>query len=434
MANSKISTHPDPLPRPKDSGSLYLQAAYDERYTDRNTGEQRIRHHAAVYVGSISIVDPRTGKRQRRKITGTIPEKVSAKLRNLTKAKHREELPTGSRKTLDWLMAQWLASPVAAEWDASTHDYYAANSRLHVVPKLGQLTLKQLDSLETKNTVQAWVNDLKKRLAPKTVRHAHATLSGAINWAMAPEQRYLTRSACRGVKLPAVGEYNKPLIEPEDFAKFQQAAQGHRLAAAFALLFSRGLRPGEVLAICWPDIDLDRGTLTLQHSMEWIRPERDAQGNRVVGSDGKPLPGRINIKDTLKTAGSAVTLHLESGEVAAFKARRKLQVAERLKAGSLWKDCGHDLVFTTRYGSPFHSKDIYDAFQRVLRASGFKGRTNPYGMRHGGISEVAARYGLKAAQKFARHAHMSTTADRYIDVADRYMQEVSRGMGGLVSG
>src|SRR5256885_1266798 len=189
MGNT-VSTHPtDPPRREIDSGALYQQAAYVERFTDPKTGEPRTRHHAAVWVGSVSLIDA-SGRRQRRKVTGRTEADARRKLRSLRNAKSAKELPTGSRKTVDWLMGQWLASPVAAGWDASTHDYCAANARLHVLPTLGRLTLKQVDARDARNMIQAWVNGLNKTLAPKSVRHAHATLSGALNWAMAPEQGY----------------------------------------------------------------------------------------------------------------------------------------------------------------------------------------------------------------------------------------------------
>jgi hypothetical protein len=93
----------------------------------------------------------------------------------------------GSRQSLEWLMTQWLATK--AHREANTRGTYERYTRLWVIPHLGRLTLKQLDTREAKAAIQAWVNECRKTLGPKSVRHAHATLSGALNWGMVGRPR-----------------------------------------------------------------------------------------------------------------------------------------------------------------------------------------------------------------------------------------------------
>jgi integrase len=186
-----------------------------------------------------------------------------------------------------------------------------------------------------------------------------------------------------------------------------------------------------VLGLCLSDIDFATGKVTLQHKLVWVRPQRNAQGKRVSDANGNPVPGHFEVKDTLKTEESSDVFTLEPQELALLKARKKQQAAEQLKA-ERWIGNPWGLLFTTDSGQPCHARDLERPFKRFLKASGFQGRARLYDLRHGGISHVAATFGLKEAQAFARHKQFSTTADVYAHVADRRKREVGRAMGSLV--
>jgi len=411
--------------RPYDTGSLTFREAYDETYKDAK-GQLRSRRHEAVWIGSIRV------NGQRRSVSAPTQKAAASKLRALVKAKHQKTVPTGSRKNLAWLAQEWLASKSNRE--ANTLSGYESKLRDWIVPRLGRVTLKHLDTPAAQTTVQRFLNDCAKQLGPKSVKHLRDTVCNILNWAAKPERAYLSRNWVTGVELPqkVSRKYRFTLIEPEHFTAFQQAARGHRLVAALTLLFSRGLRPEEVLGLCLSDINFNTGAVTLQHKLVWVRPERDALGKRVCDASGNPVPGHFEVKDTLKTEESSDVFTLEPQELALLKARKKQQAAERLKAGEHWIGNPWGLLFTTDSGQPCHLRDLDRPFQRFLKASGFQGKARLYDLRHAGISFVAATFGLKEAQGFARHKQFSTTADVYAHVADRRKQEVGRAMGGLV--
>ena len=405
--------------RPYDSGTVYYQNP--RTYKD---ALGRTKQRPGVWIGAVSVTLP-NGKRQRRTVTSHLDgdagrTDAGRKLAKFTKRKHRNEITSGSRHSLEWLMAQWLATK--AHREANTRGTYERYTRLWIIPHLGQLTLKQLDTRGAKATVQAWINSMAKTLSPKSVRHARATLSCALNWGIA--EGYLTRNATKGVELPPLTPYRFKLIEPEDFAAFQRAAKGERLLAAYVLTYSRSLRPEEVQGLCRDDIDMSRGTVTLRHALVWVRGERGAKGQSGAG--------HFELKDTLKTPESAQVLTLTEPELNLLRERLHAHKVERIKAGPAWEGNTWGLVFTTNSGRPLHHRDLYRPFQRLLKASGFNGKARLYDMRHGGISKVAMDFDLKTAQVFARHKQFSTTADIYAHVSDRRRLEVGRAMGGLV--
>src|SRR4029453_13614695 len=94
---------------------------------------------------------------------------------------------------------------------------------------IGKRRLSKLTLAE----VQAWVNRLSTRVAPQTVRNAHARLRKAL--AVAVRHGYIARNGAVGSETPKV----RPLpIQPFDFAQTRAllgALERHRWYALYRL-------------------------------------------------------------------------------------------------------------------------------------------------------------------------------------------------------
>lgn len=109
------------------------------------------------------------------------------------------------------------------------------------------------------------------------------------------------------------------------------AIKGDRLAEAFGLQLTLGLRRGEVLGLRWSDIDLgDAPTVHVRQQLQ----RRDGEGLVLV---------------EFKTQQSRRDLALTAQMETALRSWRAVQAAERLQAGASWHD-GGGLVFTTPSG------------------------------------------------------------------------------------
>ncbi len=92
----------------------------------------------------------------------------------------------------------------------------------------------------------------------------------------------------------------------------------------------------------WEDVDLDGPTVT-------VRRQRTQRGWEVV--EHAPKSGERPVA-------------LDAGTVAALRAHRREQVAERLVWGSAWVDSGK--VFTRENGEPPHPSKITDRFHEFV--------------------------------------------------------------------
>jgi integrase len=114
-------------------------------------------------------------------------------------------------------------------------------------------------------------------------------------------------------KPPAVEAEEVEILTPDQIAAVLDGLAGHSLQPIASLALASGMRRGELLALQWGDIDLDRGVLRVERSVEETKA-----GLRMKSP--KTKRGRRNI-----------TLPPEA--IAMLRAHRKWQIELRLALG-----------------------------------------------------------------------------------------------------
>lgn len=177
-------------------------------------------------------------------------------------------------------------------------------------------------------------------------------------------------------------------------AQFLGQIRGHRLYALFHLVALRGLRRGEAAGLRWADLDLAAGTLVVTGQLQQL-------GGRLMAGPPKSDSGRRLVA-------------LDRTTIAALRAHRALQQAERAAAGTGWQDTGY--VFTTPAGKPVAPDRLTRLFRRLVAASGLPPVTL-HGLRHGAATlALAAGTDLKIVQDQLGHSTITLTADTYTSV------------------
>lgn len=96
---------------------------------------------------------------------------------------------------------------------------------------------------------------------------------------------------------------------PDELRLFLAAIATHRLAAAYVLAASTGMRRGEVLGLRWSDVDLDAGTAAVRQT--------------IVN-----VAYKVHVSEP-KTARGRRTISLDPSTVAVLLAHRDRQINER---------------------------------------------------------------------------------------------------------
>ncbi len=200
---------------------------------------------------------------------------------------------------------------------------------------------------------------------------------------------------------------------PQQAGDFLKAALGHRLEALFTVGLAIGLRSGECSALCWPDLDLDQGTVTVRHTLQ-----------RQTGEGLVLLPP--------KSEKSRRTIELPATCVAGLRAHRMRQDGERQLAGSRWKETGH--VFTRTIGTPIDDRKILEEFDALVKVAGLP-KQRFHDLRHACVSLLGAQgVPLKVIADILGHSDIRLTQNVYQHVYSEAKRAAADSMDTFLTG
>jgi integrase len=218
--------------------------------------------------------DPRTGRRKIATATFRGARKdAERELRRLMRLVDTGEHATDpSRMTLGQWLATWLDT-IRQEVSPKTHERYSELVDGFLVPTLGIVRLAKLTPTDIQEVMTGWAGAGRRDgkpggLAPQTRRHIHRVLSTALNRAI--EQQLLARNPAAALsrRLPRVEKGELQTLSAEQARRLLDAMRPNRIYWAVLLALATGARRGEIIALRWKDVDLDRGSVAITRSLE----------------------------------------------------------------------------------------------------------------------------------------------------------------------
>ena len=327
------------------------------------------------FIGMLDLGTGPDGKRIRRKVRGKTKTEVGDKLRAIRREHEGRPATTRTIRTVGELAKAWLTVSATARLgeDSTMLEQYRTVVASHIVKDLGPMRLDRVSAED----VDRWlVAKAEAGYARSSVRRYRNTLSQVFRWGV--RRRHCTWDPASFAELPPASAYEgvKPkaqrrtrALNREESAAFIAAALDRRDrykrprtdGVALVVALCTGLRPGELLALHWEDLDLDAGR---------VHVHRAWKGHDEHRQLGPP-----------KTAGSVRTVGLPEVAAAALRRHKRAQAAARLKAGPRWCQEWPGLVFTTSTGTPVHPANFRRLVSEVATAAGV-GKHNPYDLRH----------------------------------------------------
>jgi integrase len=258
-----------------------------------------------------------------------------------------------------------------------------------------RLALRRLDRV-TPLDVERWVSELvsERKLAPQSVRQAVAVLSAAFQDAV--RLRLLGSNPARGVALPRRERREMRALTGEECGRLREAAAGTPHEALWLVLLGCGLRPSEVLALRWADVDLAGARLRVERSLQ---PKRKGEAPTFE------LP---------KTERGRRTVPLAAPVVAALRAHRERLAARRVQSLG-------GLVFVGAKGQPLDEKNAKRRhYRKLLKAAKLDPRLRLYDLRHTFATHaLAAGTPVHVVSAWLGHASAKMTLDVYAHALPR---------------
>ena len=274
---------------------------------------------------------------------------------------------------------------------------------------LGSLPLGRLTPLD----VQGGLARLPPNLSDGSRRTYFSVFKSALNQAV--KWGLLARNPAQGVKVPSWSRKEVQVWNEEQAARFLEAARSTRLYALFHAALATGMRLGELLGLTWNDVDLDAGLIRVRRSIA-----------TCVDRAGEP------VWQEPKTAAGRRRVPIGARAVEILRQHRRVQLQERLRAGSEWHD--YDLVFCNCKGGPLFKSNVDRTLAGYCRKAGVP-RIRFHDLRHTHATFLL-RQGVhpKVVAERLGHTSVKITLDTYSHVLPDTQEEAVRAVERALTG
>lgn len=376
-----------------------------------------IRYRFVVDVGR----NPLTG--MRKQITRTFDKKKDA-IAEYERIKHTNRdgsYVAPNKLTVEEWLDTWLKSAVI-DVEAATARSYRNALR---VPReqLGKQLLQRITEDDMDDLVDFMLTVGRKKggkpgtpLGLRSVTAMLGRMRAVLDEAV--HRKLVGRNVAERTKIPRAAreaaakaaEEREPWDEQE-VKTFLMGIRNDRLFAVM-LLSLLGMRPAEVCGLRWDkDVDLDKGTL-------------------AVGDNTRTVVGREVVEKGAKSEKGKRKLPLPGPALAALKAFKAVQAAEKLKAGEAYTASGY--VVVDMVGVPMDANWLRRRAYGLMDKTGVR-RVRLYDARHACLTYLAgAGVPDVVVSAWAGHADLSFTKRTYIHPNAEHLREAADKLSELL--
>jgi integrase len=341
----------------------------------------------------LDIRDPETGKRRRKwhNFAGTKREaqvECARRVAELAGGGYVEPKAT----TLASFLDRWLEH-VRTQVSPRTFERYSELARKNIAPLLGNTPLSKLQPVSISRAyakaLLAGRRDGRGGLSPRTVHHMHRILRQALQQAV--RWQILPRNPAEMVKPPRVERTKSCTLSAEQAAQLLSALAHSRIYWPTLIALATGMRRGEILALRWENVDLDRGTLQVVETIEETK----------AGLRFKP-----------PKSGKTRAITLPAFAVAELRRLKREQTEQLLKLGV--RQTGTTLVCGRADGGTRAPLAVTYEFARFVRQLRDLPQVRFHDLRHSHATQLlASGVHPKIAQERLGHSSISVTLDLY---------------------
>lgn len=341
------------------------------------------------------------GAWKRRALYGKTKEEAAKKLRQALGARDDGAQPISAKETVGKYLDGWMAGIEAGgELRPRSVASYRGTIELYLKPALGKVPLARL---QPQQVAQLYRDLLAAGKSAKTVRNTHGVLHRALEQAL--RWRLLPVNVADLVDPPRRTPHEMDAFSPEEARQVLAAAAGDDLEALWVLALTAGLRQGELLALRWADVDLERGSLRVVASMV-----------RIAGQEPQLAEP--------KSKRSRRQVELSAGAVEALRRHREAQRVANLVG----------YVFTRADGRPLSVTTLWKRWQALLARAQVR-RIRFHDARHTAATLLLSR-GVhpKLVSEMLGHSTVAITLDVYSHVTPAMHREAARVMDEVLGG
>ena len=343
----------------------------------------------------IDVRDSQTGKRKRRwhSFAGT-KRQAQVEAARLISELQKGAAVEPNRITLAQFLDQWLEY-IEPQVAPRTHERYGEIVRTYLAPALGTTLLTKMQAMTISAAYAGMLSGGRRKgnggLSPRSVHHCHRILSQALQQAV--RWRMLSRNPCNDVDPPRIERRALKVWDVATMAQALECARSLRIFMPMLLAGMLGLRRGEIAALRWRHVDLDRAQVAIVESFEQTR---------------------LGVRVKAPKSGRGRKVALPTRVVAELRTWRTKQAQELLRLGiRLNDDC---FVCAGEDGQPIQPQSLTHAWHRFLARTNLP-RLRFHDLRHSHATHMlVSGVHPKIASERLGHATVGLTLDTYSHV------------------
>lgn len=232
----------------------------------------------------------------------------------------RNKSVQASKQTVEMFLAAWYETYKNSRTvKLSTLETTAQHIRAFIVPRIGKLTLRELNpqniaafyaDLLACGRIHSTYKGATPQLSNKYVRNIAGTLRRALedakSWGLLPD------NPCSTAKLPKRVKPELKTLGGDEIAQFIHAATQRQdpNLALWLLVFTTGMRRGELAGLRWRDVDFLTGSVTVAQTRTMINGEtiietpKTKAGYRTIALDTLTIDALAKLKDAQEQAAT----------------------------------------------------------------------------------------------------------------------------------
>ena len=369
----------------------------------RRTGHIRQRSPGSFELRYDLAPDPATGERKVR----SSRKDAERELRRLLHAVDTGEHIDPHRMSVREWLATWLGA-IRQQVAPRTAERYGEIVDNFLAPAFGSLQLAKLTPAHIQQAYSEWASGGRRDgkvggLSPQTRRHIHRILSSAL--ARAVEQQLIARNPCDVFKkrLPKVERREMTTLTVDQAQRLLAAIRHTRVYWPVLIALATGARRGEILALRWRNVDLDRSSLRVVESLEQTKA-------------GLRFKAPKNEK--------ARAIALPAFAVVELQRLRREQAEELLATGV--RQSADALVCARADGEPMPPRSLTHEFEKAIQRISDMPRIRLHDLRHSHATQLLiAGVHPKVAQERLGHSSISVTLDLYSHVTETMQEDAA---------
>ena len=278
----------------------------------RASGEGNIRKRSdGRWEGRYVAGHDANGKPIRKNVLGKTQAEARDKLKHAIEESRLMDVGRADEFTVGAWAKTWFELYSKPNIRESTQERYWNHIRFHIIPYVGQIKLAKL----TGRDIQKMYNDVRdhgripkgpndkrdKSLSASYIRSLHRMFHMCLDRAV--KEQLIIRNPCNDVVLPKVEKKEIMILKPEHMKDYLAEADRRGVLPIFFLELCSGLRKGELVALLWSNLDVERKTISVSK-----------QAVRVKG-------GGVKVTTAFVLMASAVASLRMKTDIACFKRR-----------------------------------------------------------------------------------------------------------------